>query len=240
MRLTSDAGSAGQYFTPVRRRRTPEYRRVIMLSIVVSVVFHAALVAIMAPVSERMPLVRHIGYRGANRLLPEISVMREPSLSENDVETRSGDLLGGGFRVVAIEVVDEEAPDRRVTDEAEKEPDVSTGDDLLDRLEASLPQPLSSELVVRHLVEPAYPAASIAAGVEGVTTFRLYVSKTGDVKRAWLLSSEVDRSCNTAAYRAVLQWKFEPYLVDGRPTPILVDQRIRFRLRNALRDASGG
>jgi TonB family protein len=60
---------------------------------------------------------------------------------------------------------------------------------------------------------------------------------SGEVRRAWLLSSEVDEACDLAAHRAVMQWEFEPYIVNGRPTSILVDQRIRFRIRDAIPEA---
>jgi TonB family protein len=231
---TPQVGSVNSYTTPARLERERLYRRRIVLGVLASVALHVLMVPVVAPLREELPLVRHIGYSGELRILPEISVMKEPGVAESEVEVLAGDLSGAAFQVVSIEIVDWAIPEVGSEDLAEKLRDRTRGDDLLNRLETSLPQPRSSDVVVAHLVEPAYPAASIAAGVEGVATFRLHVSKTGEVRRAWLLSSEVDDACNVEAYRAIMQWAFEPYLVAGKATPILVDQRIRFRLRNAM------
>jgi protein TonB len=82
-------------------------------------------------------------------------------------------------------------------------------------------------------VKPAYPASSVRAGVEGVVTFRVHVTADGTVARVWLLNSEVDRACDDAAKRALLEWRFRPFLVEGEPSDVLVDQRIRFSLLDA-------
>ncbi|MBN2564395.1 MAG: energy transducer TonB [Candidatus Eisenbacteria bacterium] len=216
------------------------HKRRLFLAAIASLVLHALLVPMVVPLREELPLVRHIGYRGERRILPEISVLREPGVEDSDVETMAGDISRAAFEVIAIEIVDWSVPEEGSADLANDLPDRTPGDALLDRLETSLPQPRSTDVVISHLVEPEYPASSIAAGVEGVATFRLHVSTTGDVRRAWLLSSEVDEACNAEAYRAIMQWSFEPYLVNGRPMSILVDQRIRFRLRDALRARAGG
>jgi TonB family protein len=234
MAQTSEADSPGQYVTPIRRRRERLRRRRLILSVVTSLLLHAVLIPASAPFREEMPLVRNIGYRGERRILPEISVMREPGAAESEVESTAGELSDAAFRVIAIEIVDWAVPEEGPTEIADEQSDDTPGDDVLTRLEMSLPQPRSSEVVITSLVEPEYPASSIAAGVEGVAMFRIHVSTTGQVRRAWLLSSEVDEACNQAAHRAVMHWEFEPYIIGGRPTSILVDQRIRFRLRDAI------
>jgi TonB family protein len=231
-------GSGSRYITPFRRERERVHRRTLLVSVVASILLHALLVPAIAPLREELPLVRHIGYRGERRILPEISIQREPGEAKSEVETMAGDLAKAAFEVIPIEIVDWVVPEEGLTDLTEDDSELTPGDKLLDRLEMSLPQPTSSEVVVSRLVEPDYPAASIAEGVEGVVVFRLHVSFSGEVRRAWLLSSEVDEACELAAYRAVLQWEFEPYLVNGRPSSILVDQRIRFRLTDALRRSS--
>lgn len=239
MAHTEQNGSSSRYITPFRRERERVHRRRLLLSAVASVLLHAMLVPAIAPLREELPLVRHIGYRGERRILPEISIQRDPGAVESEVETMAGDLARAAFQVIPIEIVDWTVPEEGATELAEDESEITPGDDLLDRLEMSLPQPMSSEVVVSRLVEPEYPASSIAAGVEGVVVFRLHISMSGEVRRAWLLSSEVDEACELAAYRAVIRWEFEPYLVNGRPTSILVDQRIRFRLTDALRRSPG-
>lgn len=226
------------YLTPARRRRGLTYRRRLVWSTAAAIVLHIAVVLVVVPYRDAIPLVRHIGYRGEIRLLPEISIMRENVGEDSEVEASAGVRAGSGFEIVVIEVVDREVPDEGESDIPEDDVESDPGEDLLSRLETSLPQPMSSEMVLEHLVEPLYPESSIEAGVEGVATFRLHVARTGEVRRAWLLESEVDDACNFEAYRAVVKWRFSPYLVNGDPTAILVDQRIRFRLRDEFRDAA--
>jgi TonB family protein len=226
------------YVTPYRRRREHTYRRRLACGAALAVLVHAALVIVVAPFRDSIPLVRHIGYRGEIRLLPEISVMREPGEVESEQELFAGERAGSGFEVVVIEVVDRDVPAEGESDVPEDDFESDPGEDLLSQLETSLPQPMSSEVVLEHLVEPVYPESAIEAGIEGVATFRLHVNKYGEVQRAWLLESQVDDACNFEAYRAIMQWRFSPYLVNGDPTAILVDQRIRFRLRSELRDAA--
>ncbi|MCK4410345.1 MAG: TonB family protein, partial [Candidatus Eisenbacteria sp.] len=102
--------------------------------------------------------------------------------------------------------------------------------------DTSLPQPTGREIVIEHFVEPVYPRSAIDAGIEGVAVFGIQVAATGDVLHAWLVDSEVSGDCNIEAQRALLQWRFAPYLVDGRPAPFLKYYRIRFHFRDELRD----
>ena len=170
------------------------------------------------------------------RILPEISVLREAGETESEVRETAGTSTKSSFEIISIEIIDSVESGESVT-QAEPDRDVDAGEDLLDRLETSLPQPTSSDMIIEHLVEPLYPASSIEAGIEGVATLRLHVTRGGIVRRAWLIDSEVDDACELEAYAAVMQWKFAPYLVNGQPSAILVDQRIRFRLTDELRDA---
>ncbi len=91
--------------------------------------------------------------------------------------------------------------------------------------------------MIEHLVEPVYPQSAIDAGIEGVAVFGVRVEANGEVRQAWLVESEVSGECNLAAQRALLQWRFAPYLVDGSPAPFLKHYRFRFRLTDELRDA---
>ena len=227
------------YVTPERRERDRRYRKHIGAALMAAVLFHALLVVTVQPFREHIPLVRRMGYRGPIRIMPEISIMREIVEDESDLESRAGALGGRGFRVVEIEVRDWSLPSGGETDLSEQQAELDAGDDLLNELESSLPQPMSTEVVISRFVKPRYPPSSLETGVEGVVTFKLEVTETGEVRRAWLIDSEVDDACNIEAYSAVMQWRFSPYRIDGVATPMLVEQRIRFRIRDALGDASG-
>jgi protein TonB len=221
-----------------RRRREKLYRSRLRRAALVSILIHLSLFIGLAPLKHRIPLARIIGYEGAVRILPEISVARPPGTSESEVAFAAG--LGSRpvMRVVDIKMVSKE-----VALEAEALADKGIqheelGDALLTELEQVLPQPQSRDVVVELLVKPAYPASSVQAGVQGVVVFRVYVTKYGTVERVWLMNSEVDRACEESARRALLRWRFRPHYVGGAPTEFLVDQRIRFRLTDALETPS--
>ena len=225
-----------QYITKTRRGREQRYRRSMARASVAAVLLHAILIPIVAPLKERIPLVRRSGYRGEIRLLPEISVLREPAEVESDVEAWANELAEAGFEVVDLSITEFEIPQERQTETVVEELDLTTGNELRDRLETSLPQPTGHDIVIEHLVEPVYPQSAIDAGVEGVAVFGIQVAATGEVLRTWLVDSEVSGDCNIEAQRALLQWRFAPYLVDGRPAPFLKYYRIRFHFRDELRD----
>lgn len=225
------------YATPARRGRERRYRRLIAHSTVWAVVFHVFLVLAIAPLRESVPLVRRSGYRGEIRLLPEISIKRDPGETESEEQARGDELGGAGFRVVKLRFAELELPRETPTEAEVEEMDPMLGDDLLNQRDASLPQPTGQEIVIEHLVEPIYPQSAIDAGVEGVAVFGIRVDAAGSVRQAWLIESEVSWECNVEAQRAVLQWRFAPYIVDGSPASFLKYYRFRFRLTDALRDA---
>ena len=225
-----------RYVTEIRRGREQRYRRTIARASVAAVLLHALLIPVAAPLTERIPLVRRSGYRGEIRLLPEISVLREPALVQSDVEAWAGELAEAGFQVVNLSVTEFELPYERPTETVVEELDLTIGNEFRDLLETSLPQPTGREIVIEHFVEPIYPQSAIDAGIEGVAVFGIQVAATGDVLRAWLVDSGVSGDCSIEAQRALLQWRFAPYLVDGRPASFLKYYRIRFHFRDELRD----
>jgi len=226
-----------------RLSRDKGYRSRVVAAIVLSVAVHIALILIVAPFRDRIPIVRNIGYRGPTHILPEISVVRDIGPSERELQIARG--VGGQnvFRVVPITITDWEVPEgESETSEVGDESDdiAEDGLDLLRELEMALPQPRSQEMVVSHVVKPRYPTSSKVAGVEGVVVFRLHVTKTGEVANVWLLSSEVDRACEQAARRAIYRWRYAPYRVDGEAVDFLGDQPVRFRLYDVESGVTGG
>ena len=226
-----------QYITEIRRGREQHYRRGIARASVAAILLHAVLIPIVAPFKEHIPLARRSGYRGEFRLLPEISILREPDDTESEAQARGRELGGSGFEVVNLVIAELEQP-RKTPIKAEiEELSWALGDDPRNLRDASLPQPAGQEIVIERLVEPIYPQSAIDNGIEGVAIFGIRVEVTGEVSRVWLLESEVSGDCNIEAQRALLQWRFAPYVIDGRPAPFLKYYRIRFHLTDELRDA---
>lgn len=219
------------YISEIRGARDRRYRRLVFVSACASAAAHLILIVVLSPLADDFPLVRHIGYAGPLRILPEISVLEEVDEAETEVEGASGRGSSSFMQVITFTYADGEIPPGSASEEEEiEEAEQEVGDDILEELERSLPQPTSEEIVMTRFVPPVYPTASLESGVEGVVVFRLLVTKRGNVSRAWLLSSEVDPACEVAAEAALSQWTFRPYLVDGRPTDILIDQRVRFEI----------
>lgn len=221
------------YMTRQRRARERVYSRRIRWAAVAAVAAHALFFVALAPFTHRMPLVRHIGYEGGLRLLPEISVQREVGEAESEEEQAYGRGADTRFHVVETRIVPTAVAAESAHEQQTGEYDEEYGEELLDMLERALPQPLSREVVILKLVKPAYPARSIAEGTEGVVEFRVHVTKRGRVARVWLLSSDVDREMEESARIALMQWRFQPLLANGEPVDFLVDQRVRFRLHTA-------
>jgi protein TonB len=233
--MTDLTGAPPPSLRQTRRERDRLYRATLRFATLAALIGHAALFVTLGPLQHRIPLVRHIGYEGPLRILPEISVQKETGRRESEFETAAGRGSRAVFEVVDITIVDRERAEGRRAREDTGFRDESVGDELLDQLERTLPQPTSRDLVVVRLVKPGYPSSSVLAGVEGVVAFRVHLASDGTVARVWLLSSEVDRACDESARRALMQWRFRPYLRDGEPSDVLVDQRIRFTLTDDLR-----
>jgi len=225
------------YLSSARRLRELRYRRTLAGALVAAVALHVVFVLVMAPLRGVIPLVRRSGYRGPVQLLPEISILRDPAEQESEAQS-SGDILGGsGFRVVDLLMSDLELVERPATEAEVEEVDTAVGDDITNLRNTSLPQPSGQEIVIEHMVEPEYPPSAIARGVEGVAVFGIAVEPSGNVRQAWLVQSDVTGECNLSAQRALLQWRFEPYLVDGQPAPFMKYYRVRFELTDDLLEA---
>ena len=77
-------------------------------------------------------------------------------------------------------------------------------------------------------VNPVYPEAAKAAGVEGIVILEVETDEQGNVVRTTLLRSVP--LLDQAAIEAVKQWKYEPAIIDGKPTGIIFTVTVAFRL----------
>ena len=78
-------------------------------------------------------------------------------------------------------------------------------------------------------VKPVYPDDARAAGIEGVVVLDIVIGQDGSVIDARVLRSipELDQ----AAVDAVLQWGYEPTLLDGEPVEVEMNVVINFSLQ---------
>jgi protein TonB len=79
-----------------------------------------------------------------------------------------------------------------------------------------------------HRVEPEYPLIAVSALIEGMVILEATVDHTGAVRDARVLRSH--GVLDEPAIRAVEQWRYEPLLLNGRPTPFVLTVTVSFSL----------
>ena len=88
-----------------------------------------------------------------------------------------------------------------------------------------VPQPI-------HTQAPNYPEELRRAGVEGTVWVRLWVNKSGMVKRATVIYSE-DNKFNRSALNTALLWRFTPAVdKSGKNRDVWVSIPFKYRIRN--------
>ena len=89
----------------------------------------------------------------------------------------------------------------------------------------------SQRLLVRR-IEPTYPEAARQDCLQGDVVVSVVVAKNGYVKSAQALSGSVE--LRSAAERAVMRWKYEPYLLNDKAVEYGTQATVRFRLPEIL------
>lgn len=79
-------------------------------------------------------------------------------------------------------------------------------------------------------VDPVYPEEARKALVQGVVVLRVRVNEEGLVKQILVMKSE-SGLLNQPAIDAVKKWKYEPLLIEGKPTPVVFNVTVAFRLK---------
>lgn len=74
-----------------------------------------------------------------------------------------------------------------------------------------------SDVIPLIRIEPQYPRKAAMAGKEGWVQMKFDINETGNVYNVQLIKSHPKRMFDSSARRALLQWKYKPKIVDGRP-----------------------
>ena|SRR6185312_4818128 len=77
-------------------------------------------------------------------------------------------------------------------------------------------------------VQPVYPANALRMRTQGTVEIAATISKTGEVTNVKQVSG--DQTLGRAAETAVRQWKYKPYMLDGRPVEIQTQISVEFKL----------
>ncbi len=81
-----------------------------------------------------------------------------------------------------------------------------------------------------HRVIPEYPESARQAGVQGSVLLDAVVNAEGAVTQLKFVSGP--EALSKAAMDAVRWWRYDPYLVNGRPATVETTVDIDFRLAN--------
>ncbi len=68
-------------------------------------------------------------------------------------------------------------------------------------------------------IEPQYPRKAAMAGKEGWVQLKFDVNETGAVENVSIIKANPPRLFDQSAKRALLKWKYQPKIVDGKPEP---------------------
>jgi TonB family protein len=82
----------------------------------------------------------------------------------------------------------------------------------------------STQLEVVKALQPDYPLEAAAAGIAGRVWIELHISENGDVERTEIMGG--DPLLAKAAASAMKQWKFRPFIKDGKP--VRVSRKVPF------------
>jgi len=79
---------------------------------------------------------------------------------------------------------------------------------------------------LKKKVDPTYPPSARAANVHGTVVLKVEISQAGTVRDVNLVSGHPLLA--PAAIEAVKQWRYEPYLLNGRPIAVETTVQVRF------------
>lgn len=89
---------------------------------------------------------------------------------------------------------------------------------------------IARELTPLVRIPADYPISALTKRIEGFVEVRFTVTETGSVANPEVLRSSPPGVFDRAARRAVLKWKYQPQMVDGKPTAVITYTRLVFQL----------
>jgi len=97
---------------------------------------------------------------------------------------------------------------------------------------APTPRPVISHLEegqIQNRVQPIYPQLAKVARVEGDVVLSAVIATNGAIQQLQVVSGPA--LLQDAALQAVRQWRFRPYILNGKPIEIETRITVRFRLQ---------
>lgn len=91
----------------------------------------------------------------------------------------------------------------------------------------TIPQDIAVGMLI-YKVTPEYPAIAKATRVSGMVTLQAAISKTGEITDLRVVCGPA--LLQQASLDAVRQWKYRPYLLNGRPVEVETTIKVIFTL----------
>jgi TonB family protein len=91
----------------------------------------------------------------------------------------------------------------------------------------NLPGYLAEKLLVDK-VEPSYPAQALRSGMQGPVVLQAWIGKDGKIRNLKLVRGPL--LLGQAAYQAVKQWRYQPYLMNGEAVEAETYVTVDFKL----------
>jgi len=96
---------------------------------------------------------------------------------------------------------------------------------------------IERDLKITTQIPAEYPPKALKKGIHGQVVLHVFVSDSGIVQNFTVVSGAEE--LRQAALDAVRQWKFEPYLENGKPIPVGTTIPINFTLPETIELPSG-
>jgi TonB family protein len=91
----------------------------------------------------------------------------------------------------------------------------------------TLPEELAQKLVLQK-VSPNYPERALKAGLQGPVVLQAWIARDGTIRDLKLIRGSF--LLGQAAYKAVKQWRYQPYLLNGQAVETQTYVTVDFRL----------
>lgn len=89
---------------------------------------------------------------------------------------------------------------------------------------------IARELTPLVRIPPEYPTSALLKETEGYVLLMFTVTGTGSVADPEVIASSPPGVFDRAAIRAVLRWKYQPQLANGKPISVVTKTRIKFEM----------